>query len=675
MNFSRTIIAVLLPAIASSALSALGAARSATISVQVDKPSRSISPWMWGVFFEDINFAADGGLYAELVKNRSFEFPDHLMGWNKIPVENTNGSLEILDLNPFNTANPHYLRLKTDSSEKDFGVCNEGFRGMGIREEANYIFSTQIRAVEGSPKLLIELVGSGERQIAEVRLENLSHDWTARTITFRATATEPKAQLHLYIEGAGTIDLDMVSLFPENTWKNRPNGLRPDLVQMLADLKPSFIKFPGGFLTEGRQLETRYQWKTTLGALPERKLLINAFNRFGLRSAPDYFQSFGLGFFEYFQLCEDLGAEPQPVLSCGMAAQFTGAMVPLDQLEPYIQDVLDLIEFANGPATSPWGTKRANMGHPAPFNLKMIRLGNEQHGPRYVERCERILGAIKAKHPEITLIAGTGPDPAGDGFKFAWDNLGNSRADIMDEHSHNQPNWFFGAANRFDTYDRRRSKVMVGEYCAHTMPGLIHPDNRNNLESALSEAAFLTGLERNADVVVMASACALFAHTDAWQWTPNLIWFDNLRVYGTPNYYVQQLFSLNRGNVILPVELKLNSDSFSDRSPGLSARTPTQQDAFLYVSATHEKASGEVIFKVVNSTVNPLETEVRLNGTVHVDDHVIATVLTSGNSQDENSFEQPNRIVPKTSQFEIHGKEFRHIFPAISLTVLRIKTK
>ena len=799
------------------------AAPTAILTVQTDKPGAKISPTMWGIFLEDVNFAADGGLYAELVKNRSFEFPEPMMGWSKIAPDTTAGSIEIRDQDPFNPANSHYLRIKADGASKNFGVSNEGFRGMGVREGESYAFSAQLRAVEGQPALRAELVTGDGRKLAEARLDGFSQQWRKHTATLRATATEPKARLNVYVEGAGTLDLDMVSLFPQKTWRDRPGGLRADLVRMLADLNPGFIKFPGGFPTEGRSLATRYQWKQTVGDLAERKLKKSVWNS---GTAPDYFQSHGLGFFEFFQLCEDLGAEPQPVLNCGMAATFSGEAAPLDQLDSYIQDALDLIEFANGPVTSPWGSKRAAMGHPQPFNLKMIRVGNETVGPKYLERFERIACAIRTKYPEIKLIAGTGPDPTGDSFDFAWDKLGNSQADILDEHSHNQPLWFFSSASRYDHYDRRRSKVMVGEYCAHSEPGLFSPNNRSTLETALSEAAFKTGLERNADVVTMSSICASLAHADAWQWKPDLIWFDNLRAYGTPSYYVQQLFSRNRGDVVLPIELRVSGTTrgpqggaigvgtwntqaefkdvkvthggrtlytgdfgngtddwkllgsgdwktedgvlrqssltgnprallagkfWTDCTLSLKARKLGGVEGFLiafnlydengkywwnlggwgntkytiemngvvsqvpgtietgrwydirielrgakadcyldgqlvqsarlllpnleplYVSATRDESTSEVILKVVNPTSESLTTEVRLEGIADIANPATAIVLTSANAADENSFGNPINVAPKTTSLTLNGPWFQHTFPAHSLTVLRIK--
>ncbi len=406
-----------------------GAEPAVTLAVQAGQPGARISPTMWGVFFEDINFGADGGLYAELVKNRSFEFPNPMMGWSKIPANSSAGLMEIYDQAPFDAANPHYLRIKADGGRQGFGVSNEGFRGMGVREGEDYAFSAQVRAVEGRPALRIELVAGDGRKLGQAALKGFTKQWQKYSATLHADAAEPKARLNVYVEGPATADLDMVSLFPVKTWMNRPGGLRADMVQMLADLKPGFMRFPGGCVVEGRWLYGRYQWKTTIGDAAERKLIINRWNNeFKHRPAPDYFQSFGLGFFEFFQLCEDIGAEPLPILNCGMACQFnSNELVPLDQLGPYIQDALDLIEFANGPATSAWGKKRAEMGHPQPFNMKFLGVGNEQWGPQYFERYELFAKALKAKYPEIKLISGAGPFAWGRDFTSAWDKLRDLR--------------------------------------------------------------------------------------------------------------------------------------------------------------------------------------------------------------------------------------------------------
>jgi alpha-L-arabinofuranosidase len=526
-----------------------------TIKVQADKPGAKINSAMWGIFFEDINFGADGGLYAELVKNRAFEFPDPLMGWTKISPSNARGEISVRDDGPFAPANPHFVRIQSEGTAP-FGISNEGFRGMGVRKGEAYHFSAQIRGMTGSPGLLVQLYGADGSLLDSVPLGEFSSSWEKCTATLRPNDSDAKARLALLVAGRGAVDLALVSLFPEKTWKNRPGGLRADMVQMLADLKPGFLRFPGGCIVEGSVLERRYQWKNTIGPIEDRKLLINRWNyEFLHRPTPDYFQTFGLGFFEFFQLCEDIGAEPLPILNCGMACQFnSGELVPLDRLGPFIQDALDLIEFANSPATSLWGAKRAALGHPQPFNLKMLGVGNEQWGEQYLERYARFAKILKEKHPEILLVSDAGPSPADDRFNFLWPRLRELQADIVDEHCYANPIWFLANTHRYDNYDRNGPKIFMGEYAAQSV-AIVSPKNRNDLECALAEAAYMTGLERNADVVRMASYAPLFANVDAWQWTPNLIWCDNLRVYGTPNYYVQQLFSRNRGDVVLPVDL------------------------------------------------------------------------------------------------------------------------
>ena len=663
-------MALLLPKMKTSKILALALAiiatstilSAATIEVQVNKPGAKINSAMWGIFFEDINFGADGGLYAELVKNRSFEFPDPLMGWSKISPSLAKGQLSVRTDAPFNAANPHYLRIESEV-KAPFGVSNEGFRGMGVRRGEAYNFSAQIRAVSGSPIVSLQLYGEDGTLLDAVQLKDFSADWKKYTAVLHPKDTDAKAHLCVLLEGEGAVNIDMVSLFPERTWKNRPGGLRADMVQALADLHPGFLRFPGGCIVEGSVLERRYQWKNTIGPIEERKLLINRWNyEFLHRPTPDYFQSFGLGFFEFFQLCEDIGAEPLPILNCGMACQFnSGELCPLDQLDTYIQDALDLIEFANGATNTTWGAKRAAMGHPEPFNMKMLGVGNEQWGAQYIERYAKFAAALKAKYPEIKLISAAGPDPADERFKFAWSKLRELNADIVDEHSYAKPEWFFSNTHRYDNYDRNGPKVFMGEYAAQSV-AIVSTKNRNNWECALSEAAYLTGLERNADVVRMASYAPLFANTEAWQWTPNLIWCDSLHLYGTPNYYVQQLFSRNRGDVILPTQLS-------------GIQETSAQVQRLYASATRDDRAGEVIVKVVNPGNDATEAKINLAGVSQVEPEGMAIVLAGSNLKDVNSMEQPKKISPVESKFDKVASNFTYSFQPHSMTVLRIKAR
>jgi alpha-N-arabinofuranosidase len=366
------------------------------LTVLTDNRGPAIPPAMWGIFFEDINFSADGGLYAELIKNRSFEFIQPLMGW-KINNKDGAGSALIINRGEANANNPRFARINIKKDKGSFGLSNEGFRGMGLFKDKTYNFSILARNLSGNVKLRIEAIGANNEKIGEAELQGFKGEWAKYTASFTCKATDAKARLVLYFENPGTIDVDMVSLFPQDTYKGRPNGLRADLAEKLADLKPGFVRFPGGCIVEGRDLANRYQWKKTVGDIADRELIINRWNtEFANRSAPDYFQSYGLGFFEYFQLAEDIGAESLPILNCGMACQYnTGEVVPLDQVDTYIQDALDLIEFANGAVNTKWGGLRAAMGHPKPFNLKMLGVGNEQWDVQYVERYKLFAKVLK----------------------------------------------------------------------------------------------------------------------------------------------------------------------------------------------------------------------------------------------------------------------------------------
>jgi len=638
--------------------------KSDTITVQVDGQGAAIPSTLFGLFFEDINFAADGGIYPEQVKNRSFEFSDPMMGWKPVRRGESRGTLYIFDRGSRQpTSNSHYLRINVEADGQGFGATNEGFRGMGVQKDAEYNFSVMARRVDGSPAgLRIEIEDPGGRILGQTKITGITSEWKKHTSTIRASETNGKAHLNLIVEGRGTLDVDMVSLYPKETWKNRPNGLRSDLVQLLSDLKPGFLRFPGGCIVEGRQLETRYQWKTTIGDPVDRRLIINRWNNeFRHRPAPDYFQSFGLGFYEYFLLSEDIGAEPLPILNCGMACQFnSGELVPLEELDPYIQDALDLIEFANGPVTSVWGRKRAAMGHPAPFRLKMIGIGNEQWGPQYIERYERFAKVVKAKHPEIALVSGVGPSPGGERFNFLWNKLRELKADLVDEHYYMTPKWFRDNVGRYDNYPRAGPKVFAGEYAAQSSGRGGMPENRNNWECALSEAAFLTGIERNSDVVVMSSYAPLFAHVDAWQWTPNLIWFDNLRSFGTPSYYVQKMFSVNRGTHTRPVQING------------SAKNGQQN---LFASASVDNRTGEAILKLVNAEPSPRQVRINLAGATQVNRSGKAFILASSDLKAENSLDEPMKIAPVEQPLEIAANEFTYTLAPNSLTVLRIPAK
>ncbi len=637
-------------------------ANAQTLTISVDKPKGEIQPTMWGIFFEDINFAADGGLYSELVKNRSFEFAMPMMGWKQLEsdrfsLNKQSGAVEIINRGVGHDNNPRFARVSVNS-ERPFALVNEGFFGMGVKENAKHTFSIWLRPNEGNVSVKAEVLGANESVIGSVTVTPDSKDWKKYSTSLVTTSTYAKATLRLSFIGKGAIDIDLVSLSPTDTWKGRPNGLRKDLVQLLYDLKPGFLRFPGGCIVEGRDLSLRYQWKKTVGNTDDRELMINRWNNeFAHRQAPDYFQSFGLGFYEYFLLAEDIGASPLPVLSCGMACQFnTAELAPMDQLDPYIQDALDLIEFANGSPTTKWGKLRTDMGHPATFNMKLIGVGNEQWGEQYFERYHEFEKAIHAKYPEITIVSSAGPFAEGEMFEYAWGELKASNAQIVDEHYYNAPEWFFKNTGRYDNYDRKGPKIFAGEYAAQSVR-TTSPENKNNWLCALSEAAFMTGLERNADVVHLASYAPLFAHAEGWQWTPDLIWFDNLTSYGTPNYYVQKLFSNYKGTHTLPIT---------------NGKDNLNGQGDLYASAVLDKKAGEVIVKIVNASDKAQAPQLQLTGAKAGSKAEL--IVLKATPSDVNDFADPSKIVPVSSMIDVKGKALKLDLAPYSLTVVKIKT-
>jgi alpha-L-arabinofuranosidase len=637
----------LLAVLAAAASSLLGS-EPASISVQANQPGAHINPSMWGVFFEDINFGADGGLYAELVKNGSFEFPDARMGWKKLGGKAADNEVLYLRRTDATEANGRLVRIHSLPGSS-IGLSNEGFRGIGVQAGETYEFTVDARCTQGATRLRVELLGT-PGVLASGVIEKIGGDWSKLSLNLVPNATEAKATLNIIAEGDGFTELDRASLFPRKTWKNRPQGLRADMVQMLADMKPGFLRFPGGCIVEGFNLDLRYQWKKTLLPREERQVLLNRWNvEMKDRQTPDYFQSFGLGFFEYFQLCEDIGAQPLPIINCGMACQFNSTeLVPLESLAPYVQDALDLIEFANGPVTSTWGAKRAALGHPAPFGLKLLGIGNEQWGPQYVERYQVFAKAIRAAYPDVKLVVAAGPSPADARFNYLWDQWKQLKPDIVDEHSYSPASWFINSFRRYDSYSRQGSKVFVGEYACHT------PERKNNLESALAEAVFMLGLERNADVVSMAAYAPLFAHVDAWQWKPDMIWVDNLRVMGTPNYYVQKLFSLNRGDLVVPTTVKCGGESR------------------LFASASRDEAAHELILKVVNPDALAVSATLAIDSVTASGLTVKRIVLSAASSEAENSLDDPRKVSPVETTEVFSSTQ---VFAPCSFTLLRIPLK
>ncbi|MEZ3522918.1 MULTISPECIES: alpha-L-arabinofuranosidase C-terminal domain-containing protein [Muribaculum] len=635
----------LLTAVALSAGLALNAATNELV-VQTNKIGAPVQPTMYGLFFEDINYAADGGLYAEMIKNRSFEFPENFMGWEIF------GHVDLKNDGPFER-NPHYVRLSNPGHpHKWTGVENEGFFGVSFKAGEEYRFSVWARVPDGgSSKIRVELVDTkamGETQtMTQQEITIDSKEWKKYTVILKPETSVTKGKLRIFLsKPEHTVDLEHISLFPVDTWKGHENGMRKDLAQALADLKPGIFRFPGGCIVEGTDIDTRYDWKKTVGPVENRPLNENRWHyTFPHRFFPDYFQSYGLGFYEFFLLSEEIGSEPLPVLNVGLACQYQNddmhAHIAVDSLQPYIQDALDLIEFANGDTSTKWGALRAEMGHPAPFNLKFIGVGNEQWGPEYVERLEPFIKAIRAKYPDIKIIGSSGPNSEGKEFDYLWPEMTRLKADLVDEHFYRPESWFLSQGARYDNYDRKGPKVFAGEYACHG-----RGKKYNHYNAALLEAAFMTGLERNADVVHMATYAPLFAHVEGWQWRPDMIWYDNNNSVRTASYYVQQLFSENKGTNVVPLTMDKKNVTGAEGQNGL------------FASAVYDKDRNEYIVKVANTSSEPQELNIKLAGLKKKDviTGVTAQTLSTKDLDSENTLEEPNKIVPSMKKFAMEEK-------------------
>ena len=629
----------LLSALALTTCMGINAQEVNNMVVQTNKICAEIQPTMYGHFFEDINYGADGGLYAELIKNRSFEFPQNFMGWNVF------GNVTLLDDGPFDK-NPHYVRLGDPGhAHKRTGIENEGFFGIGIKAGESYRFSVWARGE--NQKITVELIDNasmGETQvITSQTLDINSKDWKKYEIKLTPEQTFAKAHLRIFLASAGTVDLEHVSLFPTDTWKGRENGLRKDLVQALADTKPGVFRFPGGCIVEGTDLASRYNWKNSVGPVENRPLNENRWHyTFPHRFFPDYFQTYGMGFYELFLLAEDMGAEPLPVLSCGLACQFQNeneeAHVKVCDLQPYIQDALDLIEFANGGTDTKWGGLRAEMGHPEPFNLKFIGIGNEQWGPEYPERLKPFVEAIRKAYPDMKIIGSSGPNSEGKDFEYLWPEMKKLKVDLVDEHFYRPEDWFLNSGSRYDNYDRKGPKVFAGEYACHGKG-----KKWNHFHASLLEAAFLTGVERNADIVHMATYAPLLAHVEGWQWRPDLIWFDNLRSVRTCSWYVQNLYGHNKGTNVIPLTMDKKAVSGQEGQNGL------------FASAVLDKENNTYILKVVNTSDKSQRLNIEFKGLKKSASLVNGKCITlhSDNSDAENTLDEPNKIVPVEKDINI----------------------
>mgnify|MGYP003362940155 FL=1 len=627
----------------------------ATVTAQPEE-TKEISDLLMGIFFEDINYSADGGLYAELIQNRDFEYdPSDREGdknWNSThswKLEGENATFTISTSDPIHPNNPHYAVLKTN--QPGAALTNTGFDGIALKAGEKYDFSLFARIPEGSKsgKLLVRLVDADGTVQGETTVTVSSRSWKTYKAVLTAK-TSADTRLELRPQSAGEIELDMISLFPQNTFKGRKNGLRPDLAQTLADMHPRFVRFPGGCVAHGDGLKNIYQWKNTIGPLEARKPARNLWG---------YHQSMGLGYYEYFQFCEDIGAEPLPVLAAGVPCQNSACHgdlrggqqggIPMSEMGAYIQDILDLIEWANGDARkTKWGKIRAESGHPKPFNLKYIGIGNEDLiTDVFEERFTMIYLAIKEKYPEMIVVGTVGPFNEGTDYVEGWKLADKLGVPMVDEHYYQSPGWFLHNQDFYDKYDRsKKTKVYLGEYATHI------PGRRANMETALTEALYLAALERNGDVVHMTSYAPLLAKDGRTQWNPDLIYFNNREVRPTTGYYVQKLYGQNAGDHYIPSQINLdNQDSRVKLRVGSSI--------------VRDSKTGDVIVKLVNLLPVSIETDVRLPGMDGIQSSATRTVLAGAPEATP---------LPVTDTIEA-GTSFKQELPAYSFTVIRLKTQ
>ncbi|MEH7418032.1 alpha-L-arabinofuranosidase C-terminal domain-containing protein [Neobacillus drentensis] len=553
--------------------------KSAKVIIDINHKKFPVSPSLYGLFFEEINRAGDGGIYAELIRNRSFEdtiipdrcevdgcelhspagwvspfeeAPGSIPGWHlRKDAQESKASISLDENDPLNSENSLSLRVEIeDVVDKGISVYNEGFWGIPLKKDEKYNLSFYAKKDGNfSGNLEITLENKKGEKLSSIPCEITSENWQKYELVLESTTEETESVLAFSTSDKGTFWLEFVSLFPQKTFMERKNGLRPDLVKRVADLEPKFLRFPGGCFVEGFSVETAYRWKKTIGDLTQRSSHWTLWN---------YRTTNGLGYHEYLQMAEDLGLELMFVVNCGLTCQGRpGEHIPLEDLDDWIQDMLDAIEYANGPITSKWGALRAENGHPAPFNMKYIEIGNENFGPEYNVRYKRFYDAVKAKYPEIITIWNTH-------WEVGTETKGLP-VEIVDEHFYADFDYYVMYHDMYDTYDRNGPKIYVGEYA------MILGEGAGKLKGAISEAAFMTGMERNQDIVTMSSYAPLFANVQHTNWTPNLIYFNGTNSYVTPSYHVQKLFAENRGDIVL--ESKVETENrFPSFNGGMSFR-------------------------------------------------------------------------------------------------------
>lgn len=624
-------------------------------TLTITGPAKAISPDLFGIFFEDLNYAADGGLYAELIQNRSFEYAapipkwNALTAWEEVKEDGSEGKVYVRDgVYSIHPNNPHYVSVYVEKGK--VGLRNEGFDGIVLKAGESYDFSVFSCAFAGAPgPLTVRLEGPGGEVLASTTLPKPTENWEKLTATLVPHASADQGRLVILASGKGSTGIDMVSLFPRKTFRDRANGLRADLAQAIADLKPKFVRFPGGCIVHGGGygICNLYDWKKTVGPVETRRAQPNSWG---------YYQSLGIGYFEYFQFCEDIGAKPLPVVPAGVSCQNSDfnwgkgqEALPESAMKGYVQDVLDLVEFATGSPKSKWGRVRAEAGHPKPFKLEYLAIGNEEAiTPVFGARFKQIHDAVKARYPRLKLIGTVGPFAGGEDFENGWKFARKEQLAYVDEHYYVPPDWFWQNLHRYDGYNRSEAKVYAGEYAAH------EKDRANTLRAALAEAAHLTSLERNGDVVHLASYAPLLAKQGHTQWHPDLIYFDNHSVFPSLNYQVQKLFMHNSGDLVWPSALK-----------GL--------DGTVTGSVVQDTKSGDVILKVVSRADQEATVAYDLSSIPKLGVKATRTVL-SGEPLDQNLFGKPAEVLPKvdSATFAASGEL---TVPPSSLTLYRISRR
>lgn len=626
-------------------------------TVTLDKANaKPISDEFIGIFFEDINYGADGGLYAELVRNRDFEFSSaDRREWNATTGWETDGdiSLQIAEADPIHANNRHYAVLKSENTPGT--LINSGFDGIVLKKGNKYLLSLFARAPKKT-QLTVALANKEGKVLARTKVVvPAGSDWNKLEATLTASEACGEALLRIELPKRSEVNIDMVSLFPEKTFKGHKNGMREDLAQTLADLHPKFMRFPGGCVTHGNGIDNIYDWKGSVGSLEARKPLRNIWG---------YHQTRGLGFYEYFQFCEDLNMEPLPVLAAGVPCQNSSLPshyshdaltthgqqggIPMEDMPAYVQDILDLVEYANGPADSEWGRVRAEAGHPEPFNLKYLGIGNEDLiSETFKERFKMIRDAVNEKYPEIVVVGTVGPFFEGSDYEEGWRFARQEEVPVVDEHYYVAPGWFVNHRNFYDGYSRKGPKVYLGEYASH------YPGRESNLECALSIGLYLTDVERNADVVTMTSYAPLLSKKGRTQWRPDLIYFDNESISLTPDYYVQQMYGKNPGDTYIPASVRLEEKCSMAADIGLNDDVTNR----FGVSTVVDSSTGDTIVRIAN--LLPVGVDVNLEG---YPSGMADVISLSGNPRQTDA-------VPVTASVNLEGKID---VPPYSFTVVRI---